>query len=69
MRCNGGYVVAPPSLHETGNQYCWQDDDPNEIELALVPGWLLELARGGVEVNQNIPLARGRRRQGWNGNL
>jgi len=67
VRCNSGYVVAPPSLHETGNEYCWQDDEPNEIELASVPDWLLEKARGNCEVAKNIPPAGVRRQQGWNG--
>ena len=67
VRCNSGYVVAPPSLHESGNTYCWQDDEPNEIQLASAPDWLLERARGNCGVAQNIPPAGVRRQQGWDG--
>lgn len=28
VRANGGYVVAPPSLHETGRRYEWADPHP-----------------------------------------
>lgn len=44
-KCNGGYIVAPPSPHQTGNEYCWRDDEPNEIQLAEVPEWILESIR------------------------
>jgi putative DNA primase/helicase len=66
-KCNGGYIVAAPSPHETGNEYCWRDDEPDEIELAEVPEWVLELIRGRVA--NVIPINRGRQQQnGWRGN-
>ncbi len=41
----GGYVVAPPSLHASGEFYDWGDrwpaDDP--VSLSEVPGWLRDL--------------------------
>lgn len=33
VRCNGGYVVAPGSVHSNGNLYEW-DYSPDEIEIA-----------------------------------
>jgi len=38
-----GYVVAPPSLHKSGNRY---EFAPGEHELAEAPGWLVELING-----------------------
>jgi hypothetical protein len=41
-RGDGGYVVAPPSVHpDTGRRYAW-DNDPDEVPLAPLPGWLPE---------------------------
>lgn len=33
VRCDGGYVVAPPSVHENGCQYQWENH-PDDYELA-----------------------------------
>jgi replicative DNA helicase len=42
VRGDGGYVVAPPSVHENGNAYRWT----RELEhVADCPAWLLEDAR------------------------
>jgi len=35
----GGYVVAPPSLHRSGQAYTWL----SQLTLAPAPGWLLDL--------------------------
>jgi hypothetical protein len=42
VRGNGGYVVAPPSTHESGNRYEWINP-PDEFEVAEAPAWLLAL--------------------------
>jgi hypothetical protein len=42
VRGDGGYVVAPPSLHASGNRYGWDlCGDPDEAPLAELPAWLL----------------------------
>lgn len=45
IRGEGGYVVAPPSLHRSGRRYEWEGSShPDDIPIALVPQWLLDLA-------------------------
>jgi hypothetical protein len=42
VRADGGYVLAPPSLHPTGRRYCWSVDSASAF--AYAPSWLLVLA-------------------------
>lgn len=42
IRGDGGYVVAPGSIHETGFTYAWANP-PGMFELAPAPAWLLAL--------------------------
>ena len=46
VRGEGGLVVAPPSLHITGTLYKWEVQ-PDGIEPAVSPAWLLEWLRNG----------------------
>ena len=47
LRGDGGYVVAPPSLHPSGEHYAWAPArSPDEIGLAPLPRWLLFAGRG-----------------------
>jgi hypothetical protein len=39
IRGNGGYVLAPPSVHPSGRRYCWSVDTADT--LADAPDWLL----------------------------
>lgn len=50
FRGDGGYIVAPPSIHFSGNRYLFeQGSAPHEAGLAAAPGWLLELVLGTLE--------------------
>jgi hypothetical protein len=42
-RGDGGYVIVPPSMHESGRAYSWSVDSIDE--LAVAPDWLVRLAR------------------------
>ena len=44
VRADGGYVVAPPSIHPNGNQYAWEID-PEDSEIAEATEEILELCR------------------------
>jgi hypothetical protein len=48
IRADGGYVIAPPSIHPDGGSYEWDCASPNEM--AIAPQWLLAFAgdRDGV---------------------
>lgn len=50
-----GYVVAPPSLHPSGDAYVWENDAP----IAPAPDWLIDLARGRKRVKSAAPPSSG----------
>ena len=46
LRAEGGIVVAPPSVHPSGNRYRWLPaQDPDTATLAELPVWLTRAAR------------------------
>ncbi len=50
LRGDGGFVVAPPSLHASGRRYAWRpDQDPSETRPARPPDWLLDQALGAAQ--------------------
>jgi hypothetical protein len=54
VRCDGGYVVAPRSVHESGNRYLWEVSSRiNEVPLGELPAWLLKLMSGAESGNAN----------------
>ncbi len=59
VRADGGYVVAPPSIHASGRVYRWTSDLAKSPP-ADMPPWLLEDARtqrssGAAPVGDEIP--------------
>lgn len=49
-RGDGGYVVAPPSLHESGKRYEWEVlHSPSQCELADMPIWWAERLKEKVD--------------------
>jgi hypothetical protein len=41
LRGDGGYVVAPPSVHSSGTRYAWAPRHaPDQVRLAALPPWL-----------------------------
>lgn len=49
FRGDGGYIVAPPSIHPNGETYRWEQD-PGQVPLADPPSWLQELL-----TNESVP--------------
>lgn len=45
VRGDGGYIVAPLSLHASGERYAWLLS-PDDVPLAGIPLWLLKLVQG-----------------------
>lgn len=56
VKADGGYIVAPPSLHYTGKNYTWElSSNPLEgQEIAPAPAWLLDMI---VEASGKKPAA------------
>jgi len=44
IRADGGYIVAPPSMHGSGKEYEWEaSSHPDNVPLAEIPEWLLKM--------------------------
>ena len=62
IRGEGGYVVVPPSLHESGRVYEFEND---EVPMAEIPAWMRELhgkkERAKVDTSTDEPISEGGR--------
>ncbi|MEK7315386.1 MAG: phage/plasmid primase, P4 family [Candidatus Eisenbacteria bacterium] len=59
VRGDGGYIVAPPSLHLSGAEYQWIRPIDGSV-LAPMPGWLLELSlNGAAQTDEGSPSRAG----------
>lgn len=67
IRGDGGYVIAPPSLHASGKRYTWEVSHlPDETPLAPMPAWLLALCQDTTRresVSAGAPIPQGQRNQ------
>lgn len=61
VRADGGYVVAPPSIHASGRRYVWSPElSPDDVDLAPCPDWVLRFL-------QPNPTGKGRPVEDWRG--
>lgn len=69
VKGDGGYVVAPPSVHITGLMYEWFAASTTAVAVPAMPGWVHELAiakqdrRYDVSGGPDQPIAEGSRNQ------
>lgn len=60
VRGEGGYVVAPPSLHRSGKRYDWASAwHPSRVALADPPTWLIQLVAEPAARRGTAPLGIG----------
>lgn len=62
LRADGGYIVAPPSLHASGRRYRWDKDTgrtPWQLELASLPTGVEKVSRNGGRAHPATVLAPG----------
>lgn len=61
LRADGGYIIAPPSVHISGKQYKWVAlHDPENATLSPVPDWLFSEIKAAKE-SSGHPLSYWRR--------
>lgn len=54
LRGDGGYIVAPPSVHPNGRRYAWlAGRSPDDHPLAALPRWLLA-GSGGPRAGRSL---------------
>jgi putative DNA primase/helicase len=67
IRGDGGYILAAPSLHETGRRYIWEVlHEPDDTPLAPLPDWLLALCQastGREAASAGEPIPAGQRNE------
>lgn len=59
LHADGGYLVAPPSIHETGESYCWVRS-PEVCPPATLPDWLVEAGQAPTPRRPEVPQAQWR---------
>lgn len=57
IRGDGGYAIAPPSVHITGRRYEWEAGyEPGDVDLAPLPAWVPAGTRAKAETNGHARL-------------
>ena len=52
IRCDGGFAMLPPSLHDSGNSYAWEAGfAPWEVHVDLAGQWLLDAIEALIEAH------------------
>lgn len=70
LKAAGAYVIAPPSVHPSGQRYLWEvEHDLDNTPLAQAPGWLLGLARERRQPRATPPVQAVIREGGRNATL
>lgn len=69
-RGDGGYIVAPPSLHASGRRYEWEaSSEPEFARLQPLPAWMLAILRpperAAPPAGQVSPSSAMRRARAW----
>lgn len=49
VKADGGYVIAPPSVHPNGKSYQWETD-PRTVRIAPCPDWVRATSKDDVSV-------------------
>ena len=56
VRGDGGQIVLPPSVHESGKEYAWeQSSRPDQVRLAPLPEWLLDELHARQNGSAKVP--------------
>lgn len=72
IKADGGYIIAPPSIHPDGPTYGWEaSSEIGDIQPAALPPWLLDLILKPCEESktdetwriEDMPLCEGSRNQ------
>src|SRR5262249_52633034 len=66
LQADAALVVAPPSLHHSGNRYAWEaSSHPDDVALAPLPDWLWAMGEAkastsadGVNLPDVLPVIR-----------